>query len=131
MMSDFSLRGFVLQSFPYPAIDVMVLSERKNFYPQQRSSFVCKKCHKRNDDHFPSPRNHCKYCLYSLHVDQRIPGDRLSTCKGLMPPIRVEYSAKKGYSIIHHCNICHHENKNKTIPDDNFELITLLSIQHA
>ncbi len=32
-----------------------------------------------------SYRNHCPFCLFSLHVDN-IPGDRNNTCKGLMEP---------------------------------------------
>ncbi|WDF05905.1 RNHCP domain-containing protein [Shouchella hunanensis] len=32
-----------------------------------------------------SYRNHCPFCLYSKHQDI-IPGDRASTCGGLMEP---------------------------------------------
>ena len=32
--------------------------------------------------------NHCPNCLYSKHVDIN-PGDRKSTCGGIMAPIRV------------------------------------------
>lgn len=52
-----------------------------------------------------SYRNHCPCCLYSLHVDNT-PGDRQSDCRGLMEPIRVTYSSKKGYQIMHRCSVC-------------------------
>ena len=32
-------------------------------------------------------RNHCPYCLWSRHLDQRKAGDRLSTCRGRMEPL--------------------------------------------
>ena len=34
-------------------------------------------------------RNHCPYCLYSLHVDGRVPGDRDSECRSRMAPVGV------------------------------------------
>ena len=34
-------------------------------------------------------RNHCPYCLYSLHVDGRAPGDRASDCRSRMAPVGV------------------------------------------
>lgn len=32
-------------------------------------------------------RNHCPFCLYSMHVDLNSPGDRKSICKSKMEPI--------------------------------------------
>lgn len=50
---------------------------------------ICSRCHKEFND---SPigtkqRNHCPFCLWSLHLDENIPGDRKSLCHGLMQPI--------------------------------------------
>lgn len=59
-----------------------------------------------------SYRNHCPYCLYSLHLDQQ-PGDRESSCRGLMAPVGLDYSIKKGYQIIHKCIKCGKVGKNK------------------
>ncbi len=103
---------------------------RTNFIPQKRHSFICQNCGKENEDNLPSPRNHCKYCLYSLHVDQSIPGDRLSNCKGVMKPVGIDYHAKKGYMILHRCQTCQKEIKNKAAQDDNYDLIVKLSTQH-
>ena len=52
-----------------------------------------------------SYRNHCPFCLYSKHLDNT-PGDSNSLCKGLMKPLDLEYSNKKGYQIIHQCLQC-------------------------
>lgn len=51
------------------------------------------------------------------------PGDRLSECKGLMKPIALDYSAKKGHQILHQCVKCKKTQKNKvatdTVQEDN------------
>ncbi len=100
---------------------------RKNFLPQSREPFACRNCRQLNDDRNPSPRNHCRFCLYSLHVDHAVPGDRLSTCKTTMKPVAVEYSGKKGYMIVHECQFCGKTMKNKSAEDDNFDLIVELT----
>ncbi len=64
-----------------------------------------------------SYRNHCPFCLYSLHVDN-LPGDRSNTCKGLMEPIGIINSSKKGIQIIHHCVKCGVNKVNKIATDD-------------
>lgn len=78
-----------------------------------------------------SYRNHCPYCLYSLHVDIN-PGDRASDCQGSLKPIAVEHSGKKGWVIIHRCERCGEIRRNKAALDDpnlpdDFELIIQLS----
>lgn len=66
-----------------------------------------------------SVRNHCPACLWSVHVDV-FPGDRASDCGGLLRPVGVEYSAKKkkGWVILHRCEKCGYEGKNKAALDD-------------
>ena len=69
--------------------------------------------------------NHCPQCLWSKHVDLN-PGDRQSTCHGMMEPIKVDQ--KKGaYMIVHKCLTCGLEKRNKTDKDDNFEVLLFLS----
>ncbi|MBB6450424.1 RNase P subunit RPR2 [Geomicrobium halophilum] len=63
-----------------------------------------------------SYRNHCPFCLYSKHVDEH-PGDRTSSCGGLMQPVDLRYHSKKGYQIVHHCQACGHEQLNKVAED--------------
>jgi rubrerythrin len=65
--------------------------------------------------------NHCPVCLYSKHVDIN-PGDRLNSCNGLMKPISVEIKSGE-YILTQKCEKCGFEKKNKTVPEDNFEVI--------
>lgn len=64
-----------------------------------------------------SVRNHCPECLHSKHVDIN-PGDRASTCHGLMRPVAVEQSGKKGWLIVHQCVRCGFTGRNKAALDD-------------
>jgi len=59
-----------------------------------------------------SYRNHCPFCLYSAHVDDK-PGDRQNDCLGLMEPIGARYHSKKGWQIIHRCQKCGTEKVNR------------------
>lgn len=76
-----------------------------------------------------SYRNHCPFCLYSLHVDNK-PGDRNSLCKGLMRPTGLTYNSKKGYQITHSCQCCGVSQRNKvatnTLQEDDMDEILLL-----
>lgn len=90
---------------------------------KENASFICEKCGKEIQPLTNgSYRNHCPFCLYSKHLDDK-PGDRLSKCRGIMKPIGLDYSAKKGYQIIHQCLNCKKTQKNKvardTIQEDN------------
>jgi DNA-directed RNA polymerase subunit RPC12/RpoP len=69
-----------------------------------------------------SYRNHCPFCLYSMHVDISV-GDRASGCYGKMVPTEVFFNSKKGYQIVHKCQKCGTTRKNKIaentdMPDD-------------
>ncbi len=97
---------------------------------QENCGFICGHCGKKV---LPlsngSYRNHCPFCLYSLHVDG-IPGDRSSGCKGLMKPVGIVYNSRKGYQILHRCNVCGFERVNKiaehtVMPDDFDEIVRL------
>ena len=78
-----------------------------------------------------SYRNHCPHCLYSLHVDVN-PGDRASECQGVLEPVGVDHSGKKGWIILHKCRRCGAMRRNKAalddpeVPDD-FEVLLELS----
>ncbi len=78
-----------------------------------------------------SYRNHCPYCLYSLHLDVN-PGDRAADCGGLLEPVGVEHSGKKGWVILHRCQRCGVTRRNKAALDDpaapdDYELLLELS----
>lgn len=90
--------------------------------------FICKNCGFKVVPLMITSRNHCPKCLYSLHVDIN-PGDRKNRCNGLMKPISIETSSKKGYIIIFKCLKCGISKKNKAVndainqPDDIDEII--------
>ncbi|MDQ5968548.1 MAG: hypothetical protein QG561_147 [Patescibacteria group bacterium] len=47
----------------------------------RNETFTCVHCGIQVSQHpTGSARNHCPVCLYSLHVDESVPGDRLSDC---------------------------------------------------
>lgn len=100
-------------------------TERKNFIVIDEP-FVCAKCGKKNPASGVSCRNHCKFCLFSKHVDEKIPGDRLSQCNGLMEPVYAMTDPKKNYMIAHKCLSCAKISLNKIAQDDNKKLITNL-----
>ena len=52
--------------------------------------------------------DHCPKCLWGRHVDEEIPGDRASMCKGPMRPVRSEH--RNGvFRIFYKCETCNHE----------------------
>jgi DNA-directed RNA polymerase subunit RPC12/RpoP len=72
-----------------------------------------------------SYRNHCPFCLHSLHVDI-MPGDRRNTCRGLMEPVGVR-AGRKGYQIVFRCRRCGANGVNRiaedTLQRDDFTLL--------
>jgi len=109
--------------------------ETKRFQKND-NSFVCANCKKEVLPLGYSSRNHCPFCLCSLHVDIN-PGDRANECGGIMDPIKVELSAKKGYVIVHRCRKCGEIKRNKAAddakvqPDDKKLLIKLTASASA
>ena len=72
----------------------------------ENTGFICENC---NEEILPVTngryRNHCPFCLYSVHLDI-VPGDRKSPCKALMKPAQLSYKSKKGWQIMHVCLKC-------------------------
>lgn len=100
-------------------------NQPKKSFTKKKEDFICEKCG------FPVKgngyTNHCSNCLYSKHVDVS-PGDRLSTCGGLMKPIRVEGTVKE-YRLVHKCIVCGHEKSNKVSPEDSIETMMAIAKQ--
>ncbi len=63
-------------------------------------------------------RNHCPWCLWSLHVDES-PGDRASACRGSMEPVAVWVRRDGEWAIIHRCGSCGCLKSNRIAGDDN------------
>lgn len=86
------------------------------------NSFTCINCGAKVDKLHYTSRDHCNKCLCSVHVDIT-PGDRLNDCLGLLLPINVVDTAKKGKVIIYKCSKCGAEVKNIVANDDDINTI--------
>ncbi len=94
---------------------------------QENTGFRCAHCGREVPAHpGGSYRNHCPYCLWSVHVDIA-PGDRAADCQAPMRPEAVDHSGKKGYILIHRCTVCGAVDRNKLAPDDDLDV--LISLQ--
>lgn len=98
---------------------------RKNFIPKN-DGFVCDACGIVTPPAKGTFRNHCPVCLASKHVDQEIPGDRASTCQGLMPAVTIEGTDPDKLDIIHVCEKCGKRMPNRAAPDDDKSVIFAL-----
>lgn len=94
-------------------------------FTMRDEEFICLNCGKKVEKLNYTARDHCPYCLYSVHIDIN-PGDRLNTCLGLLKPIGIE-KFKDSYKIIYQCNKCHNYHKNIMANDDDMNLIIKLS----
>ena len=92
---------------------------------RKKEDFICFKCGEKVIG--TGYTNHCPKCLFSLHVDKDVPGDRLSKCKGEMKPVRTE-SKGGDYIIVHKCSKCGKIARNKAAKNDNFGAILDLSL---
>ena len=88
-------------------------------------SFVCLNCHKMVEKLGYTARDHCPYCLYSIHIDV-FPGDRNNECLGMLKPIGIE-KYKNSYKIIYRCEKCGILHKNIIANDDDIDKIIELS----
>ncbi|HEU0080761.1 MAG TPA: RNHCP domain-containing protein [Candidatus Paceibacterota bacterium] len=69
--------------------------------------------------------NHCPACLWSRHVDKN-PGDRLEACGGMMRPIGGVKEGKE-YMILHGCERCGFERRNRFLTGDDFNVFIAIS----
>lgn len=96
------------------------------------AGFICAHCGKKVEPLGYSSRNHCPFCLWSVHIDEN-PGDRACQCLAPMEPIGALPDPKKGYIIIHKCTKCGaikrcksaHEAK---VQPDDMDLIISLTV---
>ena len=95
-------------------------------FTKNDQNFVCENCGKNVPTLNYTSRDHCPFCLCSLHVDI-YPGDRANTCHGILKPIDLQYTQNKGYVIVYKCNKCGQLHKNKVAKDDDKSQILKLS----
>ena len=87
-------------------------------FTKNDSGFICAHCGKEVQPLGYTSRNHCPFCLWSLHLDEN-PGDRASDCGGQMEPIAVWVRKGGEWAIVHRCRICGWISSNRVAADDN------------
>ena len=104
-------------------------------FTKNDSGFICAHCGKEVQPLGYTSRNHCPFCLWSLHLDEN-PGDRASECGGQMEPAWAEPDPRRGYIITHRCTKCGALRRNKAAneakiqPDNITLLIKLTAKEH-
>ena len=88
-------------------------------FQRKKENFVCDHCGAQVVG--SGFTNHCPKCLYSKHVDV-YPGDRLGECLGLMEP-KALLLERSEYQILHRCIRCGIEKKNKTVSEDDINVL--------
>ena len=88
---------------------------KKAIFTRKKEDFDCEVCGKHVSGN--GYTNHCPMCLCSKHVDIN-PGDRCSTCQGIMQPVAFELRHGVEY-LIHRCTKCGHTRSNKVSKEDN------------
>ena len=99
--------------------------ETKRF-TKNDSGFLCAACGREVEPLGYTSRNHCPYCLASLHLDEN-PGDRASECGGIMDAVKADPDPKKGFIIYHKCRKCGVIKRNKAASDDDMGVIISLT----
>lgn len=91
--------------------------------------FICKNCGKEVSYKAPGTknRNHCPFCLHSVHADKVI-GDRGSRCWGKMIPIGKIYKKDGEEVLVHECQKCGLIRKNRIAGDDDWEKVENLKV---
>jgi len=101
-----------------------------------KDKFICKNCHRPVSLKAlgTAHRNHCPFCLYSRHVDEKTSGDRKSLCGGLMEPVGLtfKHEGEDKFSgqeqqgelmVVHRCLDCGKISLNRIAGDDEPDAI--------
>ena len=95
-------------------------------FTKNDSGFTCIHCGRQVEPLGYTSRNHCPYCLGSVHIDIN-PGDRACECGGALRPIGVDTDPKRGFIVIHRCERCGAIKRNKAAEDDDRDLLIALT----
>lgn len=95
-------------------------------FTKNDEGFICKNCEKKVEPLKYTSRNHCPFCLHSLHLDI-MPGDRLNECGGILEPFLTQPDLKKDWIIYFKCVKCDEKVRNKAAKDDNSNLLIKLT----
>jgi RNHCP domain len=78
-------------------------------------AFPCVHCGRDVPPGGKRPRDHCPFCLHSLHVDD-VPGDRASGCGGLLVPVAAR-PHQGVWMIEYRCRACGVQRRNRVLDD--------------
>ncbi|MFA5248921.1 MAG: RNHCP domain-containing protein [Candidatus Paceibacterota bacterium] len=94
-------------------------------FQKRIEDFICDRCGTVTRG---SDCNHCSKCLWSKHVDIN-PGDRQSTCGGLLEPVAAEVRKSGREYVIHYvCQKCGDKSRARAAKEDSSEeLIKLIN----
>lgn len=113
------------------------LSEKdiENFFKNDKkdsSVFECQNCKMSVTLDAPGTRNrnHCPFCLFSVHVDEKV-GDRKATCKALMEPIGKFMRPNGEEVLVHKCEECGKFSNNRVAGDDDMEKVAELFVVNS
>ena len=106
---------------------------KNNIYNNEKRAeddFLCKVCGRTvmQASTGSRHRNHCPYCLYSIHLDN-IPGDRRANCGGIMEPIGVWARRDGEWAVIHRCSICGVLHSNRIAADDDAVKLLMIALK--
>jgi len=99
--------------------------------PSRRPAFLkCRHCGGEFSLDAPGTRhrNHCPWCLWSVHLDNK-PGDRAADCRGGMRPIAVHARADGEWLLVHQCETCHVVHVNRIAGDDSERELLALAVR--
>ena len=96
-------------------------------FSKKDEEFICENCGKLVSKLGYTSRDHCPFCLHSIHIDNN-PGDRNCTCLGDLKPIGVEPFKNGLYKIIYRCQKCNVIKKNIQAKDDDINEIIKISV---
>jgi len=115
-----------------PAVCVPGSKSTQRTTPGQSSDpgFTCRVCGAVNPPEGAGSRhrNHCRHCLSSLHLDIE-PGDRASSCRGVMEAIGVWVRKDGEWAVIHRCRDCGALSSNRIAADDNPALLMSIAVK--
>jgi predicted RNA-binding Zn-ribbon protein involved in translation (DUF1610 family) len=103
---------------------------KDRLFVKNDNGFICAHCGREVKPLGYTSRNHCPFCLWSLHVDVN-PGDRANPCGGALEPIAAEPHPRHGFVVVHRCTVCGEIRRNRAAheaavqPDNKALLIAL------
>ena len=92
--------------------------------------FTCRRCGREVAGDAPGTRhrNHCPYCLWSVHLDDH-PGDRHAGCGAPMEPIAIAVRKGGEWVLIHRCQECVELHANRIAADDDAVALVALAVR--